>query len=114
MQEAIGDDFELRGLIGRGGMGIVYGAWDVRLRRRVAIKALRYDLFPTKTLIERFYREARTVAGLRHPHIVPIYHIGEGAGLVYMVMPRIEGESLRDLLEREKQLSIREATRIFT
>lgn len=114
LQEAIGDDFELRGLIGLGGMGIVYGAWDVRLRRRVAIKALRYDLFPTKTLIERFYREARTVAGLRHPHIIPIYHIGEGADLVYMVMPRIEGESLKGLLEREKQLSINEATRIFT
>ena len=65
LQRALGEAYELRELIGQGGFGAVYAAWEKRLAREVAVKALRFDLFPTATLIERFRREARAVAKLR-------------------------------------------------
>ncbi len=61
LQQALGDAYQLRELIGRGGFGAVYAVWDVRLEREVAVKALRHDLFPTRMLLERFQREARAV-----------------------------------------------------
>ena len=112
LRRALGDDYELRELIGRGGFGSVYAAWDKRLERDVAVKALRHDLFPTPDILKRFEREAKAVAKLRHPNILPIYTVGEGDGIAYMVMPLVEGESLRTLLEREGKLSEGEAVRI--
>ena len=113
LQRAVGDGYELRELIGSGGFGSVYAARDVRLEREVAIKALRPDVFLASTLIKRFEREAQAVAKLRHPNIIPIYSIGEGEGLAYFVMPRIKGESLRAILEREGKLSVDETCRIL-
>ena len=113
LDRALGDGYELRELIGRGGFGSVYAVWDQRLERNVAVKALRHDLFPTPDILKRFEREAKAVAKLRHPNILPIYTIGEGDGIAYMVMPLVEGESLRALLERKGKLSEGEAVRIM-
>ena len=112
LQRALGSGYQLRELIGRGGFGSVYAAWDVKLEREVAVKALRHDLFPTSALLERFERKAKAVAKLRHPNVLPIHFVGEGEGVTYMVMPKIEGESLRAKLTREGQLSAEEAKRI--
>lgn len=69
LQRALGDDSELRELIGRGGFGAVYAVWDRRLELKIAVKALRHDLFPTREVLDRFQREAKAVAKLRHAHI---------------------------------------------
>lgn len=114
LQRALGDTFELRELIGRGGFGDVYAARDRRLDRDVAVKALRHDLFPTRMVLERFQREARAVAKLRHPNILPVYAVGEGEGLAFMIMPLIHGESLAAALERNGALPPEEAVRIST
>ena len=114
LQKALGADYELRDLIGRGGFGAVYAAWDRKLERDVAVKALRHDMFPTRLVLERFQREARSVAKLRHPHILPVYSVGEGDGLAFMVMPLIKGESLAAHLKHAPPLSIDEALRITT
>ncbi|MEX2177450.1 MAG: serine/threonine-protein kinase [Gemmatimonadaceae bacterium] len=113
LQAAIGDSCEVRELIGRGGFAEVYAGWDVRLKREVAIKTLRGDV-SSPSLLERFQREAEAVAKLRHPHIIPIYSVGESGGVAYFTMPRISGESLGAALEREKRLSISEACRILS
>ncbi len=113
LERALGGGFQLQGLLGHGGFGSVYKAHDSKLERDVAVKALRYDLFPTVTLIERFMREAQAVAKLRHANIILIYAVGEGEGLAYMIMPLVEGESLKDLLLREGRLAVDEARRIL-
>ncbi len=113
LQRALGKAYELREVIGRGGFGTVYSAWDVRLERQVAVKALRHDLLPTHSLVEQFEFEAKAAAKLRHSNIVPIYSVGEGDGLAFMIMPLIEGESLEALLDRERQLSVEEARRML-
>ena len=112
LSRVLGGDFELQNLIGRGGFGVVYRALDRRLDRPVAVKALRHDLFPTPELLQRFNREARAVAKLRHPNILPVYAVGEGEGIAYMVMPLVEGESLESYLKREGKLSTADAVRI--
>lgn len=112
LQRALGDSFQLGNVIGLGGFGVVYAARDQRLDRDVAIKALRYDLFPSRMVLERFRREARSVAALRHPNILPVYAVGEGEGIAFMVMPLIRGESLAAALLRDGALSPREAVRI--
>lgn len=114
LQRALGAGYELRQLLGRGGFGAVYVAWDGSLEREIAVKALRHDLFPTRELLDRFQREARAVAKLRHAHILPVYGVGEGEGLAYMMMPVIQGESLRSLLDRGERLSVGEAVRVCT
>jgi tRNA A-37 threonylcarbamoyl transferase component Bud32 len=112
LARALGDDYELRELIGRGGFGSVYRAWDRRLDREVAVKALRHDIFPTRGVLERFEREAKAVARLRHPNILPVYTVGAADSLAFMIMPFIQGENLRSVLERERTLVPREALRI--
>ena len=114
LQRALGTAYELREEVGKGGFGTVYEAWDVRLKRKVAVKVLRGDLGISPDLMERFQREAEAVAKLRHPNILPIYMIGEGEGLAYFIMPLIEGETLRAVLDRESDLPGNEARRIAT
>ena len=94
--------------LGAGGMAVVYLAEDPRHGRSVAVKVLRSELAAALGP-DRFLREIRIAAGLRHPHIVPLYDSGEADGLLYYVMPYIEGESLRDRLRRERQLPVDEA-----
>jgi TolB-like protein len=104
--------------IGTGGMAMVHLAEDVRHARKVAVKVLRPEIAAALGH-ERFLREITTTAGLRHPHILPLYDSGTAearapgeSALVYYVMPYVEGESLRDRLKREKQLPVDEALRI--
>ncbi|MEP6691028.1 MAG: serine/threonine-protein kinase, partial [Gemmatimonadaceae bacterium] len=97
--------------VGRGGMATVFLATDVRHERRVAIKVLHPELAASMGS-ERFLREIRLAATLQHPHILGLYDSGDAGGLFFYVMPFVEGESLRDRLDREKQLSIDDALQI--
>ena len=108
---AIANRYVVETELGHGGMATVYLATDVRHHRRVAIKVLRPELGAALG-VQRFQREIEIAAGLTHPHILPLHDSGEAAGLVYYVMPFIEGESLRDRLRRERQLPLDEALRI--
>jgi TolB-like protein len=111
LAEAIGGRYAVELEIGSGGTATVFLAEDRRHHRKVAIKVLHPELAATIGS-GRFLREIDAVAGLNHPHILPLYDSGEANGLLYFIMPYVEGESLRDRLEREKQLPVEEAVRI--
>ena len=113
LKRALGPSYELNKVIGRGGFAEVFLVKDLRLKRELALKALRPDLILSEALLTRFKREAETIAALRHPHIVPIYDIGEAEGIAYILMPLIKGESLKALLVREGPRPAREAIRIL-
>ncbi len=113
LQRALGEGFALKGRLGRGGFALVYEAVDERLKRRLAVKVLRAELDEAPGARERFRREAEAVAALRHPNIIPIYSVGEGEGLAFIVMPLIDGGSLADRLAREPRRSADEARRIL-
>jgi len=108
---ALVDTYEVEGALGEGGMALVYLARDIKHDRQVAIKVLKPDLAASLGA-ERFLQEIRITAKLQHPHILPLYDSGEADGFLYYVMPFVEGESLADLVAREKQLSIDEAIQI--
>src|SRR5256886_913794 len=97
--------------LGRGGMATVYLARDLKHDRPVALKVLRPELAAVLGA-ERFLREIRLTAQLQHPHILTLIDSGEADGFLYYVMPYVEGESLRQRLEREGQLPLDEALRI--
>jgi Tol biopolymer transport system component len=97
--------------IGRGGMATVYLARDVRHNRAVALKVLNPELGAVLG-VERFLAEIEVTANLQHPNLLPLFDSGEANGLLYYVMPFVQGESLRARLEREKQLPVDEAVRI--
>lgn len=113
LSEAVKGLYTIEGEIGRGGMGVVYRARDERLQRRVAIKVLPPELAFQQEIRERFSREAQTAARLSHPHVVPIYDVGDKDGLVYFVMMYIDGESVGARLKRRGQLPPDEARRIM-
>jgi eukaryotic-like serine/threonine-protein kinase len=92
-------------------MATVYLARDLRHHRKVAVKVLEPELAAALGG-ERFLAEIKTTANLQHPHVVPLHDSGESDGLLYYVMPFVEGESLRDRLTRERQLPIDDAVRI--
>lgn len=100
LRGALGQDYELGPQIGRGGMGIVYRATDLRLKREVAVKVLPPEVAYRADLRKRFLREAQLAASLTHPHIVSIYDVGHKNNVVYIVMAYIHGESVRDLIRR--------------
>ncbi|MGH7593067.1 MAG: protein kinase domain-containing protein [Gemmatimonadales bacterium] len=111
LRTALHDTYAVERQVGQGGMATVYLAEDLKHRRRVAIKVLRPEL--TATLgTERFLREIQLAAKLQHPHIVPVYDSGAADGFLYYVMPYVEGESLRELLQREGRLLIERAAEI--
>jgi len=111
VQAALGDCYGIERELGRGGMAVVYLANDLKHRRRVAIKVLKPELSQSLGT-ERFLREIEIAAQLTHPHILPLHDSGEADGLLYYVMPYVEGESLRDRLKREKQLPLDDAVHI--
>ena len=94
LSAAVGARYEISDEIGRGGMGVVFRARDVRLRRSVAIKLLPPELAFREEVRSRFLREAQTAARLSHPNIVPIHRVDEAKGYVYFVMAYIAGETL--------------------
>jgi serine/threonine-protein kinase len=108
---ALADRYVIKEELGAGGMATVYLAHDLKHDRHVALKVLRPELADVIGA-ERFLQEIRVTANLHHPHIVQLYDSGEVAGVLYYVMPLVEGESLRDKLTRENQLSIDEALAI--
>ena len=111
LSSALADRYRIERELGAGGMATVYLAEDLKHHRKVALKVLDPEL-GAAVGADRFLREIETTANLRHPHILPLYDSGQAGGLLYYVMPYVEGESLRDRLNREKQLPIDEALRI--
>ncbi|HEX6668795.1 MAG TPA: serine/threonine-protein kinase, partial [Gemmatimonadales bacterium] len=112
LQRALGRQFRVVRLIGRGGFAEVFEVVDTDLQRRLAVKVLRSDLPWSAATITRFKHEARAIARLSHPNTVPIHFVGEGEGLVYYAMPYLEGRTVTDLLRAEGALSADHALRI--
>ncbi len=108
---ALADRYRIERELGEGGMATVYLARDLKHDRQVAIKVLRPELAAVIGA-ERFLAEIRTTANLQHPHILPLHDSGEVDGTVFYVMPFVEGESLRDRLDREHQLPVSDAVRM--
>ena len=111
LKSALADRYAIEREIGSGGMATVYLAEDLKHHRNVAVKVLRPELAAALGA-ERFLREIEITAGLEHPHILTLLDSGEAGGFLYYVMPFIEGESLRDRLNREKQLPLDDALQV--
>jgi tetratricopeptide (TPR) repeat protein len=105
LRAALAPEYQVERVLGIGGMGAVFLARDLTLDRLVAVKVVAPELASSAALRQRFLREARTVARLRHPSIVDMYAAGEADGLLYFIMQYVPGESLRDYLDREKRVS---------
>ena len=112
VREVFAERYAVEREIGRGGMATVYLANDLKHGRQVALKVLRPEL--TSALGgDRFPREIQTVAQLSHPHIVPLHDSGELGGLLYYVMPYVEGQTLRQRLKDEGPLPVHEVVRVL-
>src|SRR5947199_9216147 len=111
LQAALADRYAIERELGHGGMATVYLARDVKHDRPVAVKVLFPDL-AASIGAERFLNEIRTTAGLSHPHILPLHDSGDAGGLLYYVMPFVDGESLRQRMRREGKLPLADALRI--
>jgi CheY-like chemotaxis protein/predicted Ser/Thr protein kinase len=103
--------YRICGLLGRGGYGVVYRAWDVALEREVALKVLPKDMHDDTEAVARFFREASAITRLNHPNIVKLYEVGNYQGRYYLTMELLEGRTLKDLAEREAPLDARRAAR---
>jgi serine/threonine protein kinase/Flp pilus assembly protein TadD len=109
----IGTSYSIDREIGRGGMATVYGAQDLRHNRRVAVKIMNPEIAASMGTA-RFLSEITTAAGLSHPNIVPLHDSGEHNGVVYYVMPLVEGETLRERMNREGKIPVAEAAKIIS
>ena len=110
---ALSDRYRIERELGSGGMATVYLAQDIKHDRRVAVKVLRPELAAVIGA-ERFLAEIKTTANLQHSHILPLHDSGSVDGFLFYVMPYIDGESLRDRLNRERQLPVNESVRLAT
>lgn len=113
LEAAIAGRFVIDRELGRGGMGLVYLARDLALERMVAIKVLSPAGATVPNFRDRFLRESKTIAGLSHPHIVPIHSVEQHETLIFFVMGFVEGESLADRIRRAGRLPVSELTRIL-
>ncbi|MGZ8469747.1 MAG: protein kinase domain-containing protein [Gemmatirosa sp.] len=113
LRRQLGPAYELGERIGSGGFAEVFLARDLRLKREVAVKVTRPDFAVNAIMMQRFRREAEVIAALRHPHIMPIYDLGEADGIAYIVMPYIRGESLKARMDRVGKLPVELARRIL-
>jgi serine/threonine protein kinase len=104
LSNALGERFDLRDILGRGGMATVYMAYDRKHQREVAVKVLRPEIAATIGA-DRFLKEIQIVARMVHPHILPLHDSGEAGGFVYYVTPYIDGGSLRTCMEREGRMA---------
>jgi formylglycine-generating enzyme required for sulfatase activity/tRNA A-37 threonylcarbamoyl transferase component Bud32 len=111
--DALGDGYAVEGALGEGGFAVVFLVRDLALKRKLAVKVLSPDLITSKTVLERFRREAETVAQLSHPNIVPLHFIGQRDELLYLAMPCIEGGSIGDRLEKEGPLPVADVERVI-
>lgn len=110
--EVLSERYEIHECIGEGGMARVYKAWDRLLHRWVAVKVLREQYASDEQFVERFRREAQAAASLSHPNVVNIYDVGEIRGTYYIVMEYVRGISLKELIRRERVLSVDRAVDI--
>ena len=110
--DALGAAYSVERALGAGGFAVVFLVRDLALKRDLAVKVLSPDMITSRTVLERFRREAETVAQLTHPNIVPLYFIGQQDDLLYLAMQCVDGGSIADRLERERQLPIADAVRI--
>src|SRR5829696_341342 len=108
LKSALGDTYAIDRELGRGGMATVYLAQDVKHDRLVALKVLHSEVAESLGA-DRFLREIRTAARLNHPHILPLFDSGNADGFLYYVMPYVEGESLRQLLDRLGNIDVEDA-----
>src|SRR5262245_6812529 len=99
-------EYDVLGVVGRGGMGIVFKAFDAGLHRTVAIKVLSPQLATSKRSHRRFLREGRAAAGISHPNVVTIHRVDEQAGMPYLVMEYVQGYTLRHRMRREPSLDL--------
>lgn len=113
LQARLGDRYNIERELGRGGMGAVYLARDIRLDRYVALKVLPSEFAVQPMLRDRFLRETRTAAGFSHPNIVPVYAVEESDDLLAYAMGYVEGESLVERVRRAGPLSIRETVKVM-
>ena len=113
LANALADRYRIERPLGAGGMATVYLASDLKHDRKVAIKVLKPELAAVLGA-DRFVQEIRTTAQLQHPHILPLFDSGEADGFLYYVMPYIQGETIREKLNRETQFGIEEAVRLAT
>jgi serine/threonine protein kinase len=104
--------FRILEILGRGGMGLVFRAEDVQLRRQVALKVIKPEHAADSDYRERFLREARAAARLHHDHVMPVHQIGEDNGVLFLAMPLLNGETLEDRLRRGGRLPAAEILRI--
>src|SRR5512135_2313917 len=108
---ALADSYRVERILGQGGMATVYLAEDLKHHRKVAVKVMHPEMAATLGA-ERFLREVEIAAQLSHPHILPVYDSGSADGILYYVMPYVDGESLQDRLRRETVLPVEDALRI--
>jgi len=113
LRSALADRYTIERELGAGGMATVYLAEDLKHHRKVAIKVLHAELSAVLGP-ERFIKEIELTANLQHPHILPLFDSGSADGLLFYVMPFVEGETLRGRLDRDKQLPVADAIRIAT
>ena len=113
LRRALGDDYELLALLGKGGFGRVYRVRDLHLEREVALKVLHPALTQDPEVVERFRREAQLAARLSHPNIVNIYDIAGRFGLIWYTMELIDGPSLAQLVERNGPLPMAQVLRLL-
>ena len=113
LNKALKDRYEIERELGEGGMATVYLAKDLKHNRNVALKVLKPELAAVVGA-ERFLTEIETTANLQHPHILPLFDSGEADTFLFYVMPYVEGETLRERIERDKQLPVDEALGIAT
>jgi hypothetical protein len=112
IQRALGDDIAVVRLLGTGGFAEVFEATDARLGRSLAVKVMRADVAAPRAR-DRFLREARAAAQVRHPNVLAVFDVGQQGEIVWFTMPLVSGDSLRARLDREKRIEPDEATRIL-
>jgi CheY-like chemotaxis protein len=103
--------YEVRGILGKGGYGVVYRAWDLALEREVALKVLPRDMHDNAEAVARFFRESTAIARLNHPNIVRFYEVGAFQGRYYFTMELVAGRTLKDLADKEAPLPTKKAAR---
>src|SRR5439155_630011 len=113
LKRDLGGQFQINELLGRGGMSLVYLAYELQLNRPVALKVLPLQLAYGPDAVERFEREAKIAAALDHPHIVPIYRVGATGTFLWYSMKRVKGRSLAEILEQSGTLSLEETIGIL-
>src|SRR5688572_13185911 len=113
IRRQLGDRYTIDRELGRGGMGVVYLARDVRLDRPVALKVLSPEFASDSSLRERFLRETRTAASFSHPNIVPVHAVEEREGLLAFAMGFVEGESVAERVRRAGPLDIRSTVKLL-